>query len=472
MTRYQNIHPVLLAALLLAFVRSWPTTVPYGLDPLGTGGWSMVVSNLACSLLPVLLVAALRFKPLPRRTVVAVSAVCALTQVCVVALWYLDTPLGPVVESSPGLSAALLAVWSLNAGWYYNLMGALIASMGPRSMSFVAFVGPALVALSAISAKGSTTFGPTYLLLSVAAAFAIVCASPWDSIKEADERRMATIQANPYLGDILRAIAPLVLYCLAWGAVSPYPHGVDAALAEPTYIASWAIAYVGGVAACALMVWHFSVKTLARLLKIVAIASVVGLTVEMLPHPMATSIGCAVFSGFSNLAPGISYILSVLFLRGIKLPAYASFTLLAVSLIGSLAVGQTIGCLISESFATADVFLTVCIILLVLSISTIGSMERWTEPYVKGVGTPSKPAQRSYDGDARALRQIAQSHGLSPREVEIADLLRRGRTYEYCALALGISVNTTRTHIRKMYRKLDINSREELLDMLGEQQGR
>jgi DNA-binding NarL/FixJ family response regulator len=50
---------------------------------------------------------------------------------------------------------------------------------------------------------------------------------------------------------------------------------------------------------------------------------------------------------------------------------------------------------------------------------------------------------------------------LSPREIQVLEMLAHGYTYSDCATALDMSVNTLRTHVRTIYKKLAINSRTE-----------
>jgi DNA-binding NarL/FixJ family response regulator len=50
---------------------------------------------------------------------------------------------------------------------------------------------------------------------------------------------------------------------------------------------------------------------------------------------------------------------------------------------------------------------------------------------------------------------------LSKRERSVLDCLSRGLTYEEVGRALGISVNTVRTHVRRLYSKLDVNTKVE-----------
>ena len=55
---------------------------------------------------------------------------------------------------------------------------------------------------------------------------------------------------------------------------------------------------------------------------------------------------------------------------------------------------------------------------------------------------------------------------LSAREAEIALLLAQGRSRPYIAQALYLSENTVRTHAKNIYTKLDVHTKQELIDLL------
>ncbi len=57
-------------------------------------------------------------------------------------------------------------------------------------------------------------------------------------------------------------------------------------------------------------------------------------------------------------------------------------------------------------------------------------------------------------------QKVAEAR-LSKRERAVLDWLSRGLTYEEAGRALGISVNTVRTHVRRLYSKLDVNTKVE-----------
>lgn len=69
----------------------------------------------------------------------------------------------------------------------------------------------------------------------------------------------------------------------------------------------------------------------------------------------------------------------------------------------------------------------------------------------------------AHDPLARAKEPL---YGVSSRELEILALFAQGRSANWIAEYLVISKNTVRTHLRNVYGKLDVHSRQELLDFL------
>ena len=68
----------------------------------------------------------------------------------------------------------------------------------------------------------------------------------------------------------------------------------------------------------------------------------------------------------------------------------------------------------------------------------------------------------------RRCEQLAREGGLSPREHEVLRYLARGFNPVYIAEHLYISENTVRTHVRRIYSKLQVGSREELIVLVDE----
>jgi DNA-binding CsgD family transcriptional regulator len=62
------------------------------------------------------------------------------------------------------------------------------------------------------------------------------------------------------------------------------------------------------------------------------------------------------------------------------------------------------------------------------------------------------------------INQLAKAYGLTTRETEIFSLLARGRSIPYIRDALFISRETAATHAKRIYQKLGVHSRQELID--------
>lgn len=70
------------------------------------------------------------------------------------------------------------------------------------------------------------------------------------------------------------------------------------------------------------------------------------------------------------------------------------------------------------------------------------------------------------DSIERARVEIVERYGLSNREAEILAFALRGRTSERIAQELVISKSTVDTHLRRIYAKCGVHSRQELLDLI------
>lgn len=64
---------------------------------------------------------------------------------------------------------------------------------------------------------------------------------------------------------------------------------------------------------------------------------------------------------------------------------------------------------------------------------------------------------------------LARSFGLTPREEEIVRILARGHGCGFVADTLLISKSTVYTHVRNIYRKLDVSNHDQLIQLLDQQ---
>lgn len=80
-----------------------------------------------------------------------------------------------------------------------------------------------------------------------------------------------------------------------------------------------------------------------------------------------------------------------------------------------------------------------------------------------------KPAETKEGGSfVEACRAVTERFGLSKRESEIMVMLAKGRDAAYICEQLVISKSTVSMHRQHIYRKLDIHSQQELIDLIDE----
>ncbi|MGV8083883.1 MAG: response regulator transcription factor [Coriobacteriia bacterium] len=70
------------------------------------------------------------------------------------------------------------------------------------------------------------------------------------------------------------------------------------------------------------------------------------------------------------------------------------------------------------------------------------------------------------DSRSSSCEDLAKRHQLSSREAEILALLATGRDNPYIAQDLHIAYSTTKTYVKRIYAKLDVHSRQELLSLI------
>ena len=62
------------------------------------------------------------------------------------------------------------------------------------------------------------------------------------------------------------------------------------------------------------------------------------------------------------------------------------------------------------------------------------------------------------------LKESNTAFQISPREVDLLGGLAKGWSYAQCADAMGISLNTVQSHIRNVYRKLNVSNQTQAIN--------
>lgn len=71
------------------------------------------------------------------------------------------------------------------------------------------------------------------------------------------------------------------------------------------------------------------------------------------------------------------------------------------------------------------------------------------------------------DGFERRCRMIAEQAQLTPRESDVLGCLAQGRSTQYIAEKFTLSENTVKSHVRNVYQKLGVHSKQDVIDMIN-----
>ena len=91
------------------------------------------------------------------------------------------------------------------------------------------------------------------------------------------------------------------------------------------------------------------------------------------------------------------------------------------------------------------------------------------DPAAKGKRAQRAPVASEpfyQDRISKQAELLRQHYRLSARETEVMELIARGNTVARIAEDLVVSENTIRTHSKRIYTKLDIHKKQELLDLI------
>lgn len=106
------------------------------------------------------------------------------------------------------------------------------------------------------------------------------------------------------------------------------------------------------------------------------------------------------------------------------------------------------------------------VLLAVISV-TVAALSIASRPSFKREATVSLGSTGESDAPLKKrCESIGHRFGLTPREVEIFSLLAQGRSQRYIQEYLTISKSTVSTHVVHIYKKCDIHSRQELINLV------
>lgn len=136
----------------------------------------------------------------------------------------------------------------------------------------------------------------------------------------------------------------------------------------------------------------------------------------------------------------------------------------------SIQLGQFVGSIAASAslaFVTTDLDMAmlsafIIFVVLIIALFAIGNGSASTG---WGFVKPMEEADAASDFEKAGTRLARRCH-LSPREIEVFFLLAKGRNRAFIREELVIGDETVKSHVKSIYRKTDVHSQQELIDLI------
>lgn len=312
---------------------------------------------------------------------------------------------------------------------------------------------------------------------------------------------------NPLtIGSIIHANVHFIVYGVSFGLCQ---YMFSAGFGSPDYVSyavntTWPLI---GVVASAIILYIMPV----RFFRIQGVFSLqrFGMVFSIAAIVFATNLEFGIGTFDSSIQSVGSYVSQALFLTGFNIfdfgfmvtsfawaarlktdfPAYIGSNRMVLYL--SMGAGLGLGWLLVHtlSFVPGLEMIVPGVVIVLLCMTTLPFFDDFA-PYariitaerMKNEAAKREAEQEVRDAEARIAEEqaknaswsnrvnaIADEHDLSKREREILFYLAKGRNAAYIQQELWISIHTVKTHIANIYRKLEVHSIQEVLDMVDEQ---
>lgn len=439
------------AALLAWMFGLYWSDVQLGLFPLSQGDVlqmrALWLGSEAAALLVALLVAA---RLVARACVAAVVSGALLFAGTVTVLF------GPAMASSEVLQPVGVALTGAGSAGLLVLLGVSLARKGAKALLIdVALALLVASALDAVLLLLPSTAQQLVLALLPAAGSAFTVLAVRDGAALSTQSQGT---ARPGFSTV-RVVALPTIVGLAYGLMQRLAEGAfpsDGGVGNAATIVSFAISAL----VITLTALFLDSRKLIKAACFVAIP-VIGIAFVMLP----------LFSGAREAILGVCivgfnsfyFIVWALWADardGSELPR--RFTLGLLVLVAAECSGSLLGLFVLEAVEGSEATLAVVslVVVYLLLMAGILSFDRSMRAALREGGIVKGP-EPSID-----LQTWATRYGLSAREQEVFEMLARGRNRAYISKALVVSDNTTRTHMKNVYRKLGVHSQQELIDLV------
>ncbi len=497
----------------LAAVRVWLQCSIYDRYASTDSGIITVTANILRVVIMLAMLAATVHWGFSRRAknTLAVVSVGAMTLASVLFLGHTETGLNGLLWA-----ACLLAGFGII--WGGGMWIEFFERLPIRQACFYAF---ACLALSCVAgfliglAPQATAhlvamFMPAVSLVAFRSAMLVLDRSEPGGMREGPAEQTPGTGALPYDAEsrstFVRLLGGIALFNLAMGFARGFPFGESISLSVPFQ----ALHQFGTCALCLLLIWWALVRRGGLRFSVLwaALVAFLGIGVLLLAgqDSLLMETGSTLVTIANTFALGVMWFSSYDIARNSSVPGYVALGCVWAAHLLPREVGRVAILLAGPHNTAPMLWAVVMVVALAVSMTLLindsiprtrpffselrrnadaGSLRASvppaayapTGPMAPSGHAPASPAPASQPDDRAlsdaidleaALGEAGRLYQLTQRELDIARLLAQGRSKSVIGDKLCLSESTVRTHARHLYAKLDVHSRQQLIDLLEE----
>lgn len=370
------------------------------------------------------------------------------------------------------------ALGGIGVAWLYMCWGEFYSELEIR------YAAPLIFLTMALGSCGKTIID----LLPTLPATVILMTLPLVSfacVRRAQHSTPEAIEPDRYYNSrtvrsLWRLVLGIVVYSFVVGLIQSMPLDMPPSAYEPMVLA-----HHGGevLIALAFFVWIVFLKrglNFSRTWRVVLLLMATALL-------FAANLGHLI-GGYFYVLMGIAQtaLIILLFLALADIARHSSYNPLLIFSVGWIAyalpfpLGDMVGSLFHHAASNASlvmsfiVWILVIVTLFFLDESSVGKQPIFPElnegedddTPAKRIGEIHHSLDNQESTDTLSLRcaVLSDELQLTPREREVLELLVRGRSKIYIAEAFFVSENTIRGHVKRLYAKVGVHNKQELVD--------
>lgn len=380
---------------------------------------------------------------------------------------YLLSSLSPVDEAISGWTGAIIG--ALGSTWMLMRWGQALSRLPIKKsvycilLSYIFhFLGLALFGFL------DSSLSIIFLLFLALGSFVALKTSP-KTLDEMKTEQAAIYYSRESISSFWQTLAAVTLYGFILGMRGEFSLAVSSPIAN---LICQTIAALGVVA---IIVWLFGAKGnlgFSRLFQLLLIIIATGFFL----YPFATGFQKDLVASLFIVGVGLIYML--MWLGLVDVARHSQLHPFVVIGVWGACYGipRPLAMLVADFHPLAKLsgsenYLTLLSLMLVYGIVIctallLGSQPHGQRPLLSSLSAPL-PLPNLYGRIDERCHEIGESNGLTSREIEVIQYIAKGRSKSYIADSLFLSENTVKSYAKKAYAKLDIHSKQELLDLLG-----